>query len=277
MYDDVLIATDGSDVATNAATAGITLAATLEADVHVVSVVESGLRREESRRERHERDAREIADRAQDAGCRAEAVVRSGRPASELLSYADDADVDLIVVGTQGRTGLRQALLGSVALEVIRDARRPILTVGPDTSWEVDDEPIGDVCLATDGAPGAAAATEHTLSMADACDARLHALYAVAVSSDATEIREAFAEYGEKMTSEVVDRATDRGLEATRTVEHGAATDVVLEYTDDADVDLLVMGTESKSNVERLVLGSVSQRVVPNANVPVMTVRTLES
>ncbi|AXR78515.1 universal stress protein [Natrarchaeobaculum sulfurireducens] len=276
MYDDVLIATDGSDVATNAATAGITLAATLEADVHVVSVVESGLRREESRRERHERDAREIADRAQDAGCHAEAVVRSGRPASELLSYADDADVDLIVVGTQGRTGLRQALLGSVALEVIRDARRPVLTVGPDTSWEVNDGPIDDVCLATDGAPGATAATEHALSMADVCDARLHALYAVAISSEATEIREAFAEYGEKMTSEVVDRATDRGLETTRTIEHGAATDVVLEYTDDAGVDLLVMGTESKSNVERLVLGSVSQRVVPNANVPVMTVRTLK-
>ncbi len=277
MYDDVLIATDGSDVATNAATAGITLAAALEADVHVVSVVEGGLRREESRRERHERDATAVADRARDAGCRAEAVVRSGRPASELLSYADDADVDLLVVGTQGRTGLRQALLGSVALEVIRDARRPVLTVGADTSWGGDDGPIEDVCLATDGSRGAAAATEHAFSMAEACDARLHALYAVAISSEAAEIREAFAEHGETVTTEVVDRATDRGLEATRAVEAGPATDVVLEYTDEESVDLLVMGTESKSNVERLVLGSVSQRVVPNASVPVLTVRTLES
>ncbi|MFC6763649.1 universal stress protein [Natrinema soli] len=66
-----------------------------------------------------------------------------------------------------------------------------------------------------------------------------------------------------------------RGIE--RTVAHGAAHEVILEYTDCDAVGALVMGTESKSSLERLLVGSVSQRVVPSASVPVLTVRTLES
>ncbi|ELY58691.1 universal stress protein [Natronolimnohabitans innermongolicus] len=272
MYDDVLIATDGSDVATNAATAGITMARALESTVHVISVVESRRGDKAKRRERRGAEAESVADRARDAGCEADSTVRVGRPASEILAYADDADVDAVVVGTHGRTGLRQALLGSVALEVIRDARRPVLTVGADASW--DGEHIDDICLSTDGTSGSAAATDQALGLAEACDARLHSLYAVDATDD--DLREAFERHGEGTTNGVAQRAADRGLETTGTVERGEPTDVVLEYVDDADVDLLVMGTESKSNLERLVVGSVSQRVVPNASVPVVTARTLE-
>ncbi|MDQ2052572.1 universal stress protein [Natronolimnohabitans sp. A-GB9] len=274
MYDDVLIATDGSDVATDAATAGISLARTLEATVHALSVAEDRRGDETKRHERREADAESVASRALEAGCSADAVVRSGRPATEILAYADEADVDAIVVGTHGRTGLRQALLGSVALEVIREARRPVLTVGVDGSW--DDDRIDDVCLATDGSTGTTAATENAIDLADACDAQLHALYAVDMDSPSAELREAFVKHGEQTTAGVAERAADRGIETTKAVMRGPSTDVILEYVADEAVDLLVMGTESKSNLERLVVGSVSQRVVPNAAVPVLTVRTLE-
>lgn len=274
MYDDVLVATDGSSVATNAATAGISLASELEATVHALSIAEDGLGSNAARRERREEDAEEVATRASDAGCDADAAVRVGRPASEILEYADTADVDLIIVGTHGRTGLRQALLGSVALEVIRDAHQPVLTVGAETSLDLEAESL-DVCLATDGSTGSAAATEHALAFADACGARLHALYAVDADPDSPELRESFEEHGEQTTAGVADRASERGLETVEAVEAGPTTEVVLEYAE--DVDLLVMGTESKSDVERLVVGSVSQRVVPNADVPVLTARTLES
>lgn len=179
-YNDILIATDGSDVATDAATAGIALAETLSASVHALSVVEEG-RGSDDRRKRREAYAKEVATRASEAGLESAAVVRAGRPASTVLEHADEVDADLIVVGTHGRTGLRQALLGSVALEVIRDARRPVLTVGAGAEGPVHlaDGDVDDVCLATDGLTGSAAATEHALALADACDATLHVLYAV--------------------------------------------------------------------------------------------------
>ena len=276
MYDDVLIATDGSDVAANAATVGITLARALEATVHALSVVEERRGDESARRDRRESNAETVATEAAEAGCDADSIVRHGRPSTEILTCADEVDADLVVVGTHGRTGVRQLVLGSVALEVIREAHHPVLSVGPDAAWDDEDAALSDVCLATDGWSGSAAATEQALSLAAATDASLHVLYAVDVDPDATELRTGFEEHGERTTAEVTDRADEQGLETSRTVTQGTAHEVVLDYVDDKSVDLLVMGTESKSNLERLVVGSVSQRVIPNASVPVLTVRTLE-
>lgn len=54
-----------------------------------------------------------------------------GDPAEQILQYAKDNSVDLIVMGTHGRKGLDRILMGSVAQEVIRNARVPVLTVKP--------------------------------------------------------------------------------------------------------------------------------------------------
>ncbi|MCA9197260.1 MAG: universal stress protein [Planctomycetales bacterium] len=56
-----------------------------------------------------------------------------GHPAEEIKRFADENNVDVIVLGTFGRRGLSRALLGSVAEEVMRDAKVPVLTVRPDT------------------------------------------------------------------------------------------------------------------------------------------------
>ncbi|AGB39392.1 universal stress protein [Natronococcus occultus] len=271
MYEDVLIATDGSDVAATAGTVGVSLARTLGARVRVLSVAEDGS--DAAERDRREADAAAIATDAREAGCEAETIVRTGRPASEIRTAADEIDAGLVVVGTHGRTGVRQVLFGSVALEVIREARRPVLSVGPNAGWDGRSEPVERVLLATDGWSGSEAATDHALGVADAFDAELHALYAVDVSDDTPELREGFEEHGEQTTAAVTQRAAERGLEASRTVVHGAPDEVILDRA--TETDLLVMGTESKSNLERLVVGSVSQRVVPSAGVPVMTVRTV--
>lgn len=283
MYDDLLVATDGSDLAEAAATAAIELARTLEAQVHAIAVVEDGLEDNAARRKRRERDAEVLAERASDAGCTATAVVRAGRPATEIRSYAGAADVDAIVLGTHGRSGIERAVLGSVTLEVVRGASRPVLTVGPDATDAVDGS-IDDVWLATDGRSGSRAASDHALELTAACDATLHALYAA--DADDADIREAFAEHGEQTTDEVVARADERGLSATGTVAEGPAQEVILEHVgasaggtaDEVDppADLLVVGTEGKSTLERLVVGSTSQRLVASAPVPVLTVRTLE-
>ncbi len=54
-----------------------------------------------------------------------------GEPAAEIVSFARSAGVDLVVVGTHGRTGLEHALMGSVAERVVRRAHCPVLTVRP--------------------------------------------------------------------------------------------------------------------------------------------------
>ena len=60
-----------------------------------------------------------------------EAATAVGEPAYEIVSYAKEKAVDLVVVGTHGRTGLTHALMGSVAERVVRKAPCPVLTVRP--------------------------------------------------------------------------------------------------------------------------------------------------
>jgi len=148
MYEDILVATDGSDIAKRAAESAISLAGTLEATVHAVSVTNrGGDRRLEGCKER----VTAVAETATEADCEVETIVLEGRSSSTILAVAGEIDADLIVVGTHGRTGLRQTIIESVALEVIWDVRRPVLTVGPDM------DPLSGVdgvLLATNGCRG---------------------------------------------------------------------------------------------------------------------------
>jgi nucleotide-binding universal stress UspA family protein len=67
--------------------------------------------------------------RPPDAGMRFQHLVAEGNPATAILRAARDNGCDLIVMGTHGRTGLTRFLMGSVAEEVVRKARCPVLTV----------------------------------------------------------------------------------------------------------------------------------------------------
>lgn len=64
-----------------------------------------------------------------DAGVKVEPVVLKGSPAEEILEYAEKSDIDLIVMGTQGLTGIKRFLIGSVAENVLRHSKVPVMVV----------------------------------------------------------------------------------------------------------------------------------------------------
>jgi nucleotide-binding universal stress UspA family protein len=71
-----------------------------------------------------------VASRAADADVDTTTAVRDGVPHSEILRYADDEDVDLIVIGTHGRTGRDKLVnMGSVTERVVENATQPVLVV----------------------------------------------------------------------------------------------------------------------------------------------------
>jgi nucleotide-binding universal stress UspA family protein len=136
MYETILIPTDGSDAADGAVDRALELAETYGATVHAlyavrpVYTVEDGLDRVYAALEADgERATSEIAERAAEAGVDAVTEVRRGPPHSEILDYVDEHGVDLVVMGTHGRTGLDRYLLGSVTEKVVRLADVPVLTV----------------------------------------------------------------------------------------------------------------------------------------------------
>jgi nucleotide-binding universal stress UspA family protein len=139
-YDDVLVPTDGSDAATAAVDHALAVAAASEATVHAVSVVDVSVsigvpdtstppRMLAAHEDRAQTAVEHVADRAREDDLDAETAVLSGSPASSILDYAADRGVDLLAMGTTGRTGASRYLLGSTTERVVRHADRPVLAV----------------------------------------------------------------------------------------------------------------------------------------------------
>lgn len=136
MYQDLLLATDGSDAARRATDHAIELAGRLDATLHVLSVSEDGPQATEKQdrlRSDPEDEAAGAADRAREAaesdGVETTTDVRHGVPQEQIVDYAETNPTDMIVVGTAGRSGLDHLISGSVAEEIVRNAPAPVLTV----------------------------------------------------------------------------------------------------------------------------------------------------
>lgn len=138
MYDAILFATDGSDAAAAALEHAITAAEAHGATLHVLSVADERLAlaaddtaaTREDLRERASEAVEDAADRASEAGVDVETAVRDGVPFREIIAYAGDAGVDLVVVGTHGREGREKRVnMGSTAERVVNGAEGPVLVV----------------------------------------------------------------------------------------------------------------------------------------------------
>jgi nucleotide-binding universal stress UspA family protein len=143
MYDRILVATDGGVASENAVSHAIDLAAVHGARLHAVHVVDSDVYEAYSGDEfvdshegpehaLEERGTDALADverRAADASVELETALEHGVPEERLLQYADDRDVDLLVLGTRRRPDEYRSLLGSVTERVTRVTERPVLVV----------------------------------------------------------------------------------------------------------------------------------------------------
>lgn len=129
------------------------LAELCEATLHVLHVVDERAYLtvpDDARavvRDRLEEDGRaaieSLAVRAEERGIKLHRELRWGDPAAEILAYAVEADVSLVVMGTHGRTGYERYLLGSVAEKVVRVSPIPVLTVGVGELDEKREEILG--------------------------------------------------------------------------------------------------------------------------------------
>lgn len=134
------------------------------------------------------------------------------------------------------------------------------------------------VLVPTDGSEGVNYAVEHAVDIANTYRAELHALHVVNVSSLAAEtnprsVIDEFEDAGEEAVAEVANRAADAGVEdVTTDVVHGVPHETILEYIDDADIDLVVMGTHGRTGLDRYLLGSLTEKIVRTSDAPVLTV-----
>jgi nucleotide-binding universal stress UspA family protein len=136
-----------------------------------------------------------------------------------------------------------------------------------------------DILVPTDGSTASATAVEHAIDLAAHYDATLHVLYVVDVTGysalevGADVVASALEEEGEHAVGDVVGTAEDADIHTQSSIEHGTPHRAIIDYATAESVDLIVMGTHGRTGVGRFLLGSVTERVVRTAPVPVLTVR----
>jgi nucleotide-binding universal stress UspA family protein len=135
------------------------------------------------------------------------------------------------------------------------------------------------ILVPTDGSDGATAAAERAVDIASAYGATLHALYVadvrmspVSTEMDREEVVQWVDQSGERPTTPVLDRAEERDVPATGAIRLGVPHEVIREYVDENDVDMVVMGTHGRTGLAHALLGSTTERVVRTVDVPVLTV-----
>ena len=133
------------------------------------------------------------------------------------------------------------------------------------------------VLFPTDGSEAATAAFEYALEIAATHGATVHALHVVDLPFDTpSRIRDDLAETLEREGEEIVEgtaeRASERDLSVVTEVREGVPHEAIVEYASEADVDLLVVPTHGRDGIERFLVGSVTERVVNTAPVPVLAV-----
>lgn len=292
MYDTLLVPTDGTDGATAAAGHALVLARAFDAEVHVLSVVDdrafaAGSAGTEAVNpevwdvfEEQAADAvAAIEPTVTEAGVECHTAVEHGVPHRAILSYAEENGVDAIAMGTHGRTGLDRLLMGSVTERVVRKSEVPVLTTRLEAEAPNEYE---RVLIPTDGSDIAGAALEHGVAIADAMDATVHALSIVDVGSlgaaydsgaGIETLIQGLREDATRAVTEVESECEARGVDVRKTVTQGSVHAAIEDYVEEESIDLVTMGTHGRTGVGRLLLGSVTERVLRASEAPVLTVR----
>ncbi|MBN2110538.1 MAG: universal stress protein [Methanosarcinaceae archaeon] len=149
LYKKIIVATDGSENANKAAISGIEIARLSGAKLYALNVIPTipnlsyfGVPLEQHKEmlpngadlyEQYEKDGKKILEDIKEMGAKAnvqiETVLLEGHPGSEIIDYAEKSNIDLIVVGTLGRTGLDRVIVGSVAQDIVRHAKTRVMIV----------------------------------------------------------------------------------------------------------------------------------------------------
>ena len=198
------------------------------------------------------------------------------KPEQAIAEAAARNHVDLVAMTTHGRSGFGRLLLGSVAESLVRQAPAPVLLVRGQPSWN----PLGitKVLVPLDGSELSAAILPVVERLAGPLDLSIVLLHVVEPLSpsamaevatrleEMTALREADAE---GYLSKVANDLQAKGLRVRHEVRVGPAVDVIQEFAQEEKIGLIAMTTHGRTGLGRLFFGSVAERVVRAATVPV--------
>jgi nucleotide-binding universal stress UspA family protein len=230
----------------------------------------------EQAREFAEQQVEPLLMAARQKGISCQPLIREGAIWDVLSDMIHENNIDLVIVGTHGRRGLKKLLLGSVAEEVFRLAPCPVLTVGPKTSETSSVElHLGHILYPVEFVPDTSLAAAYAVSLAEAYGAKLTFMKILEETVASPEMQ---AQIQEPVTHWMDDHFPSGSVLRERTsfeLGFGRAPEAIITFARDRGVDLIVMGVQHLDPVlaSHLPEADTAYEVVRTAPCPVLTVR----
>lgn len=212
-----------------------------------------------------------LAIEIKDRGVPAKTLLTEGDVGVELYTWVKKHHIDLVVVSTTGRSGVRKLALGSIAEEIVRDARCPVLTVGPASSASKR-VALRNILYASDFSADSLRAGAFAISLAVHHRARLILLH-VRTKEDGRLSKASLAE----RLGKLIPSKANLSVSAEVLIADGKPATKILEIADEHSVDLIVIGVRG-SGWSRAAshFGSTAHDIIVGASCPVLTARALK-
>ena len=286
----ILVPTDFSEHADKALESAEILAKPLGAQIHLLHVVHLPVQAVtpemavvpvgfwQDLREHAERKTAELKKKVEAQGLRCTTEIVEDVPGFAIAAAAKRANADLIVMGSRGLTGVKHALLGSVAERTVRTAACPVLTVKQDGGGALR---LRTILVPMDFSDSAHRALDLAKEFAKSGPAHLILVHAYYVPVELEQyliqkgdpVLERLSASVTKDLEKILTGLQDAGLSSEYITGNGAPERLIIELAKSKHADLIAMGTHGRRGLSHLLLGSVAERVVRTAECPVLTVR----
>jgi nucleotide-binding universal stress UspA family protein len=203
-----------------------------------------------------------------------EVLLEQGELWETLRRMVDQYGIDVIALGTGGRRGLQEVLMGSIAEEILRLAHRPVLTVGPQSREVAPEGEPRCILLANDFSVNCLQAAACADSLARKFRAHLISLHVAPEAPEDPQTITRLEEFFSERLRQYLDMTAFPKGQLEFRVEFGVAGDSILKSAAEHAVDLIVMGVRGAGSVTRATchLGTNTYQVVSEARCPVLAV-----
>jgi nucleotide-binding universal stress UspA family protein len=293
MYKKILVPLDGSNAAEIVIPYVEELAAKLSAEIIVVSVYESPDDVSHLHSYYLERIVEQIQHQTKQFKPKKDIKVYSevlqGKPAQQLLQYADKVNVSLIAMASYGSSGREAKLLGNIATKVLRSTNKPILLVrSPAGEVAIQQKKlIKKILVPLDGSKTGETIVECAQALGQALGAelvlfqvleplRIVAGFETVTPYSIPQGEESIEASARAYLNGVEELLKKKGIKTSTVIVWGSAAERIIEYADE-NTDLVTISSHGLSGVGRWVLGSVTEKVLQVGDKPVLVARPAKS
>jgi nucleotide-binding universal stress UspA family protein len=200
-------------------------------------------------------------------------VCEEGEIYGRIVDLADAENCDLIIMGRRGRRRINSALVGSVTARVIGHTQRDVLVVpnGMSVGWKT-------IVFATDGSRYSALSADRAIAFARSYGGELKIISVVDVPTEfyaeAPQAVEDLVRKAKGFVADVKKKAEGEGVKAETFVGEAEAYEAINNLAREQKADIIIMGSHGRTGLRRLLMGSVTEKVIGYAPCPVLVVKS---